>query len=365
MRVLHAPTTVGGNPASLSYAERKLGIDSKTVTIHQNYINYRADVSFGSDSSLIRLLRQFWWGIWEIRKYDVVHYNFGSSFFPARLATRGKFVFLKRILNIFLKHIELLDVRFAHMLGKKIVVTFQGDDARQGDYCRTNYAIHFVNFVSFGYYSAETDQWKRERIQKFSQATDYMFALNPDLLNVLPSKAKFLPYANVNPHEWNYIGTQTGNFIPHIVHAPSNKEVKGSQFIIDAVKQLQAEGVEFKFTLVEGLSNLEAKKIYESADLLVDQLLAGFYGGLSVELMSLGKPVVCYLREEDMSFLPKEMNDDLPIINANPDTIYEVLKRLLGKKDEWYSIGQKSRKFVENWHDPEEIAKILIETYKR
>ena len=68
------------------------------------------------------------------------------------------------------------------------------------------------------------------------------------------------------------------------------------------------------------LSNKEARKRYETADILIDQLLAGWYGGLAVELMALGKPVICYIREDDLKYIPKEMRDELPIINAN--TLY-------------------------------------------
>jgi hypothetical protein len=64
------------------------------------------------------------------------------------------------------------------------------------------------------------------------------------------------------------------------------------------------------------MSNEAARRIYEKADLLVDQLLAGWYGGVAVEFMALGKPVVCYLRESDLRFLPEAMRRQIPIIRA-------------------------------------------------
>jgi hypothetical protein len=41
-------------------------------------------------------------------------------------------------------------------------------------------------------------------------------------------------------------------------------------------------------------------------------LFAGWYGGLAVELMALGKPVLAYIREEDLSFVDPQMRYELP-----------------------------------------------------
>ena len=132
-----------------------------------------------------------------------------------------------------------------------------------------------------------------------------------------------------------------------------------------AVKRLKDEGIPLEYILVEGMSNAEAKKIYETADVLVDQLLAGWYGGLAVELMALGKPVISYIRESDLVHIPKEMSEDFPVINASPDTIYEVLKKwLAAPKSELREQGKRSREFVEKWHDPLKIAADLKRDYE-
>ena len=88
-----------------------------------------------------------------------------------------------------------------------------------------------------------------------------------------------------------------------IGHAPSDRKTKGTQLIIDALDSLNQSGYRFEFILIEGLSNEEARKKYETIDVLVDQLFAGWYGGLAVEAMALGKPVLVYLREEDFKFV--------------------------------------------------------------
>jgi hypothetical protein len=122
----------------------------------------------------------------------------------------------------------------------------------------------------------------------------------------------------------------------------------------------------FDFVLVEGRSNADARLLYEQADLVIDQLLAGWYGGLAVEVMALGKPVISYLRRSDLVFIPPKMRDELPIIEADPDSIYSVLREWLTiKVGDLMERGVKSRDYVENWHDPVKIARRMKADYER
>jgi glycosyltransferase involved in cell wall biosynthesis len=117
--------------------------------------------------------------------------------------------------------------------------------------------------------------------------------------------------------------------------------------------------------LVEGMSNAEARKVYESADVLVDQLFAGWYGGLAVELMALGKPVLVYIRDEDLGFIPPEMKADLPFLQITPVTVEDALcDLLLMPRESLVALGKKSRAFVERWHDPLNIARDIKEDYE-
>lgn len=367
LKILHAPFVVGGNPSRLSKAEKKIGLHSVVLSFGSTVYEYDADVVVNPKSRFLVWFYRFLWGFFLIHKFDVIHYNFGSSIFPSRNASktqsRWKLFLKQKVFN----HFELIDLKYASLIGKKIFVTCQGDDVRLGEFCRKKFEIHFVNFVEEGYYTSETDKYKKDRIKVFEKFADEIFSLNPDLLYVLPKRAKFMPYAGVEMKEWTPCWPpKEDDFIPHIVHAPSNREVKGTKYILDAIDRLKAEGCVFKFTMIEGISNSEAKKIYTECHILIDQLLAGFYGALSVELMSLGKPVICYIREEDMLFLPHSMYEDMPIINASPNTIYDVLKEWVTvRRGELHERGKKSREYVERWHDPMKIARKVKKEYER
>ena len=83
-------------------------------------------------------------------------------------------------------------------------------------------------------------------------------------------------------------------------------------------------------------------------------------------MMALGKPVICYLREGDLSFLPAGMRAELPLVAARPDTIYEVLRDCVrGPRERLREIGARSRGYVERWHDPLKVAAQLKLDYER
>jgi glycosyltransferase involved in cell wall biosynthesis len=371
---MHCPTTVGGNPQGLSKAERALGHHSENWTLEQTVFQYKADRVIWGKGDLFPIREYKRWGavFRSLREgYDVLHYNFGASLAPAKLRSggaKGLKKFIKPFYNFLYGGLFFAcDLKRAYKKGMVTAVTYQGCDARQGDYCREHYPIHFCHNPSADPYTPESDAVKRQQIATFDRYADLIYAVNPDLMNVLPARAQFLPYASVDPREWLPRPLpETPPDTPHIVHAPSNRDIKGTRYILEALERLEAEGIPFRYTLVEGLPNEEAREIYEEADLLIDQLLAGFYGGLAVELMALAKPVICYIREEDLVHMPEDMVDALPIINATPDTIYKVLKRYLTTaKGQLRAIGLAGRDYAMRYHDPQKIAAKLLKDYAR
>jgi len=108
------------------------------------------------------------------------------------------------------------------------------------------------------------------------------------------------------------------------------------------------------------MSHTEAKAMYEKADIIVDQILIGATGVLTLEGWALGKPVVVYLRED----LFKPFYGEIPAANANPDNIKEVLSKLI-KDYEWrHELSLKGRKAVEQFHNIKDITNQCLELYE-
>jgi hypothetical protein len=373
LRILHCPTLVGGNPAQLARAEREVGLHSTAITFRQDTFAYATDTVWcrPTDSFWRAEMRRFSLLWHALRHYDLIHFNFGRTILPQYTpASSGTAVgyprWLYTLYGVYAWPLEMRDLPVLKRAGKGIVVTYQGDDARQGDFCRTHFDIHAVEHTEPGYYSAASDAKKRQRITTVAKYADRIYALNPDLLHVLPARAEFLPYGNVDLRDW--VPGRSHHLAPQrltVVHAPTHRGVKGTPYVLRAVQRLQSEDkLDFDFVLVEGLSHAQARRLYQQADLLVDQLLVGWYGGLAVEFMALGKPVICYIREPDLQFLPAAMRQDLPILRATPSTLYDVLKAWLTLyRHTLPSVGQRSRAYVERWHDPLRLADYLKGEY--
>ena len=246
---------------------------------------------------------------------------------------------------------------------KKNFVTFQGSDGRIIGFCKNNFQIHFSKEED-SIYTEYGDEYRIRIIRLFSRYADGIFTVNPDLLNTLPDSAEFAPYSSVDPNAITPTFPRRIIDKVHIVHAPSNPQVKGTKYLLKALDMLKEEGFNFEFTVVGGMANKDALCVYQKADLIVDQLLAGWYGGFAVEAMAMGKPVIAYIREDDLVHIPPEMRAELPIIRANPENIFEVLRKILSDKGSGLrEIGMRSRDYVCNWHDPVKIAKHLIRRY--
>lgn len=371
LRVLHGPTNVGCNPFGLAEAERALGLASWAVVTEEGPFKYPIDeVLFAPGDGFARqeakrvgLLAR------ALRDFDVVHFNFGRTLLPMRYSlyggSRDRFrnPLAFRAADAYLRLVQMRDLPLLKAAGKALFVTYQGDDARQGDFCRANFPISHVDEVEPGYYSPEGDAAKRQAIATIARHVDGVYGLNPDLMHVLPAHAKFMPYASVDPAAWT--PAPAANAVPLVLHAPSHRGVKGTPHVLAAVERLRAEGVAFEFRLVENLPHAEARRLYAQADLVIDQLLIGWYGALAVEAMALGKPVVCYLRDEDLGFIPAEMRAELPLIRATPTSIEAVLREwLTTRRGELAARGMASRGFVERWHDPRRIAEGLKADYE-
>ena len=128
---------------------------------------------------------------------------------------------------------------------------------------------------------------------------------------------------------------------------------------------LRTEGYPVELILVEGMSRDRAFQEYKKADIFVAQLLTGWYGGIAVEGMALGKPVICYLRYSDFDVLPDPMAEEIPIVNATPATFADVLRRLISDPGLCNELGQRGRAFVEKWYDPMKIAQQTKALYER
>ena len=345
LRVLHVPDSVGGNPQGLARAERELGLQSVSVVSAPSPFGYEADETLrgpGVGRLRYEFRRAKLLGR-ALRDFDVIHFNFGRTILPQAL--------------------RMADLRILRRAGKVIAVTFQGDDIRQGSVSRLRGGLSLPVAVPEAY-PPELDTERRRRVTQFERFAHIIGYLNPDLAHVLPRRAVFLPYAHVDPRAWSPIYPSVEASVPVIVHAPSSRDLKGTKHVLEAVRRLSTEGLDLELALVENLPQAQARRVYERATLAIDQLYAGWYGGFAVEAMALGVPVLAYIRDDDLDVVPRAMRDDLPILQARPESLVNVLRHYLtdGRAD-LAKFREQARRYVERWHDPLRIAAQLEQRY--
>jgi hypothetical protein len=250
----------------------------------------------------------------------------------------------------------LKELALWRMAGKRIAMTFYGDDIRRLDLTEPRNPNSHVALASMRDEFRRRDPWKQHLAARLERHGVLIFATNPDLLPALPPQARFLAYGHVNPYTQPSLPPQFEGPL-RFVHMPTDRDIKGTSQFLAAIAQLQSEGEACSLTLVEGQSNERALAELRHHDVLLDQLRAGWYGGVAVEAMAMSKPAVAWINPADKALTPEAFARDMPLIEASPDTLLDTLRRIVRMpRNELVDIGLQSRRFTQNWHDPARIA---------
>lgn len=354
MRILHAPANVGNQPWVLSRYERQLGLSSDLL------VNFGTSFAYPADRVLVdpndpweaQMRARLRAGLQVPLDYDAFHFYFGRTILGGWDEDDNGIGY------------RYLDLELAHRLGKPIVFTLQGCDARLAGESTLRYAHTPCRDGVCGIYPeciSKHDSGRRRFIAEVLPKADRVFFLNPELGHYVPD-GQFLPYASVDIAAIEVCEPRLDR-PPRIVHAPSDGSIKGTPAILAALEALRPER-EFELQLVRNMTHAEALRIYRTADLVIDQVLAGWYGGFAVEAMAMGKPVLCYLREEDFDQVPAALIADLPIRNIRPDCLADDIAAVLDRREEWLDWSRRSRRFVEKWHNPGLIAAAMVDLYR-
>jgi len=351
---------MGLHARSWALSKHPLGLGMET-----DHFIYREEESF-----FLKELKRFI-SLRYVFLFQVVFFNFGSLLytpFPSYRYERARGMAYLRLLlySKYRKMMQSVELQLLKILKIKVFVQYQGSDARQKDYCRSHFQVMLpAHARSYTWEDRLRDETKREQIKRLEQVAQGIYSLNPDLMHVLPLRTKFLPYCHVDLTVWKPLPRKASHFKGplRIGHAPSNRDVKGTDQILKVIEELQpAYGNRFDFQLMENVPYDEVMHSYQSIDVLIDQIHAGWYGGLAVELMALAKPVLSYIREDDLKFIPPEMAENLPIVKTCPETLKRNLISLIEMPyDELVELGMKSRQYVEKWHCPPKVVECLVE----
>jgi len=339
MKVLHAPMNFAMQPMLIVEELKKKGVDAKHVQYlaRQHDLNFRMDTVYKPQDTNILAMQLKALNDSLDEGFDI--YHFWQRSFVFRHDGTG---------------LTGLDLPILKAHQKRILHRFTGFDLRMP---KEDMEVNPYSPFRYGYKYPFNEKRQREYIDFLRNYVDEFIVQDPELQQFMP-EAKLIPRA-LDLKDWAFVGIKKTD-CPLIVHAPTNMGCKGTPFIMKAIEQLQSENIKFDFKLISNMSHDEAREWYKKADIIVDQILIGATGVLTLEGWALGKPVVIYLRED----LFKPFYGDIPAANANPDNITDVLRGLIKDFDLRQELSLKGRKAVEQFHNIEHITDQCLDLYK-
>ncbi len=129
---------------------------------------------------------------------------------------------------------------------------------------------------------------------------------------------------------------------------------------VDITKaKVKEYGLESVTEFVKPVPKQEFARMLSMADVVIDQLLLGAYGGVSAQAMACETPPICNVHQPWY----EEHYEHVPVLYAKtPFDVQAQLKKALDfKKRDWKGFGQAGRRFVEKWHDHKKVAKRVLE----
>jgi glycosyltransferase involved in cell wall biosynthesis len=306
LRVTHAPVNIAGIPWENVQALRRKGVDARLVVFERGRLHPEADWSLDRHGALPQRLAQQLAAFARLApQTDIFHFYFGLTLIPKSL----QFPLLR-------------------LLRKKSVFHYLGTDIRGKTPAQ----------LAFGKRADAEIVGSYDAIRWVPEA------------HVIPPGLDLRPFTPVPPSDAAR---------PLVVHAPSNREKKGTRFVIEACEQLPVD-----LDIVEGVPHDVARERYARADIVVDQLNAGWHGVFALESMALGKPVVAHLKPDVVERSAAGYGLRLPIVPATAETLVDALRPLVEQPALRREIGAQSRAYVEQVHDIDRIADRLIDLYR-
>jgi glycosyltransferase involved in cell wall biosynthesis len=257
---------------------------------------------------------------------------------------------------------DFADIKLFKFFEKKTMILFTGCDVRipekvekyKWNTCK-DCPVEYKKFVNC------VIEEKKKNIRKIESIFDIVTApfeangylSEPRHITVFPFDIDTFPPADS-------VKYKIGNPF-RIFHAPSHQAYKGSRHIFAAIERLKKKYT-FEFVCFQNVSFEKYLEELSRSDLIIDQMLLGCYGSVAVEGLLYDKPVVTYLREDLWDVVNEE---DCPIINANPDTLYDVLDKILANPEQLYKLSGRGRKFVEKYHGERVSAEYFYNLFER
>lgn len=296
-----------------------------------------------------------------IKYPKIIQWLIAFAFFFYALTRFNTFYFFsgETILTRKLRRFEFSIYRF---FNKKIIMHFVGSDIRDPNYLFWK-ADNINDYLAGKKPSILSTKWQKKLIIDSNNFAKHIIVSTPDLLQIIPQANYFPVVINIEQfmNELKVVSSQSKSKIfksnkIKILHAPSNSKVKGSRLIDSIMEKLlqNNDKIEYLNTLdlqrntgsVYSVSRYELFQLYTEADIVIDQMVIGWYGLQSIEALLAKCFVICYVEDK----LKKYLFHDCPIIISDISKLENHLLDTINKVMNNQSDFTKQIEWVKKYH---------------
>lgn len=332
MKVLHAPSEIAGQTSILARALRDLGVEAHSLATNPTFAQYAVDEMRPYDAMPAPRRYAGYLGLLakHLNKWDVFHFHFGRTLVPPH--------------NV--------DLPLYKLLGKKLVFHYHGCDVRDRAHMLATHAHSTCTECAPAFCIPSRQKRIRREAAAYASAE---IVSTPDLLESAPNALQL----HVAVCLADYPMTPPRPEPKLVLHAPTNKLIKGTPYVERAFAALRPRYPGVEFRTVEKLPWVELRALMAECDVFVDQLHMGWYGMVSAEAMALGKPALAYIRPD---FEPRMK--DAPVVRTSVETLERDLAALLDDAPRRRDLGERGRDYVEREHEAHVVAGRLVALYR-
>ncbi len=236
----------------------------------------------------------------------------------------------------------------------KIIVLPYGSDAYM--YSRIKEAS-FQNSLLISYPDAAKNEIQiTNKVLFWSKYADITFSGFMGIDGMSRWDIPIFSWLHINTLQWNkenkYSSNDGSNGVVKIMHSPNHRGVKGTEFLIKAIEELQAEGLVIELVLLEKVQNDKIKKLMQQVDIFAEQFIGIGYALSGIEAMSSGLPVLSNLDNDSITKMFRRYSflNECPILSTTPETLKDNLRLLITNPKLRKELGELGRKYAEKYH---------------
>jgi len=200
--------------------------------------------------------------------------------------------------------------------------------------------------------------------EKYHRLKRKVLVSTPDLLKLLPEAVWQPNLVPINAPNYLPRSIQTENRV-RVCQAPTRKDLKNTVEFEVVMASLERKYGNVEGIVIANTRHEECLRIKQTCDIHFDHM-QGYYGVSSLESLSQGKPVIAGLDEWNIKYI-KEFSgcENVPwVIARNRDELEVRLEELIGDDLLRKSIGMKSRRFMEQHWNEQQVLNSLLRVYE-